>query len=246
MRKAVLILCCFNLLSLSVSASALCPSLTAFLPQQNNIEVKCFTDYVVAIDKRLGQPLAAVYIVNRDEAITSHFRRDIGLGDDVASLRRQQQAHQARYDYAHLANEKIKDTVVQERFNDANRVPMHPSVNRKGGPWHQLEIYELEQARKIGRLIVIAGVQTGSQIPNALYKIYLQPDIAAVNAYLIPNNGEAEGGAETLMSSVHCIEEMTDIEFNIPWADESLKRSKAFSMSLFTQGGSEVSCGSGS
>ena len=237
--KCVVILW-FVVLTTAVSASDTCEELNQYIPSMKNATTHCFDDYVAVVDSESGAPLIVVYAVERDDQMTTHFTRNQSLGNDKQAINRQSQAHGHGMDFGHLASEKLSGRANAQRFYSQNRVAMHPAINREHGVWSELESYEVEQASKIGRLVVIAGA-SNSQIPESFYKIYIQPDIMAVNALSVPNQNIAHNTVSLYMTTIACIESYAGFDFPSDVISPKVKHSRAFSMSLFTQGGTKES-----
>jgi endonuclease G len=113
---------------------------------------------------------------------------------------------------------------MQQTFLYSNAVPQVSSHNQ--GIWANLEAATREMAERRGELYVVTGpvytqssrtkIANGVSVPDAIYKVLIDPVAKTSTAFLIPNKATSEVG-EDYMSyqlSVRELEKQTNLNFN--------------------------------
>lgn len=129
------------------------------------------------------------------------------------------------FDKGHMApaaNFKSSQLAMNATFRFANAVPQTPQSNR--GVWKQLEDATRELAIRRGDLYVITGpVFSGSKrtklkgrvsVPNATFKILVDPKRSAMTGFVIPNNATVGKNFRIYQVKVREIEKLTGLNFN--------------------------------
>jgi len=129
------------------------------------------------------------------------------------------------YDKGHLApaaDFKSSQAAMNATFQFGNAVPQTPQSNR--GVWKQLEDATREVASRRGELYVITGpVYSGStrvklknrvSIPNAVFKILIDPKRASMTGFVVPNNSLLGKDFRIYQVKVREIEKLTGLDFN--------------------------------
>lgn len=129
------------------------------------------------------------------------------------------------YDKGHMApaaNFKSSQRAMNATFRFANAVPQTPNSNR--GVWKQLEDATRELAIRRGELYVITGpiflglkrakLKGRVSIPDATYKILVDPKRAAMTGFVIPNTSAPNKNYRIYQVKVREIEKLTGLNFN--------------------------------
>lgn len=129
------------------------------------------------------------------------------------------------YDKGHMApaaNFKSSQRAMNATFRFANAVPQTPTSNR--GVWKQLEDATRELAIRRGDLYVITGpiflrstrakLKGRVSIPDATYKILVDPKRRAMTGFVIPNTSSPDKNYRVYQVKVREIEKLTGLNFN--------------------------------
>ena len=132
-----------------------CPELSELLHE--DLKGQCVGDYLTFEDYKTSGITISAYKVSPFHTWGNPRYRDYDSEAEFQKSEALTQARSLHWDYGHLANEKIISADIKSRFLSFNRVPMPPALNRSGGVWNELEKYEIEMAKEIGPLKVLAG-----------------------------------------------------------------------------------------
>lgn len=129
------------------------------------------------------------------------------------------------FDKGHMApaaNFKSSQAAMNATFRFANAVPQTPQSNR--GIWKKLEDATRELAIRRGDLYVVTGpIFFGStrkrlnyrvSIPDATYKILIDPKRNSMTGFIIPNNSSPGKNFRIYQVKVREIEKLTGLNFN--------------------------------
>lgn len=129
------------------------------------------------------------------------------------------------FDKGHMApaaNFKSSQVAMNATFRFANAVPQTPQSNR--GVWKKLEDATRELAIRRGELYVITGpIFFGStrtklnhrvSIPNATYKVIVDPRRNSMTGFVVPNNSTPGKNFRIYQVKVREIEKLTGLNFN--------------------------------
>lgn len=129
------------------------------------------------------------------------------------------------FDKGHMApaaNFKSSQVAMNSTFRFANAVPQTPQSNR--GLWKQLEDATRELAiRRDGLYVVTGPIFIGSKraklrgrvsIPNATFKILIDPKHSSMTGFVIPNNSSPGKDFRIYQVKVREIERLTGLNFN--------------------------------
>lgn len=136
------------------------------------------------------------------------------------------------YDRGHLApagDFRNNQAAMVDSFVLSNIVPQAPENNR--GIWASLEGSVRESAARRGELFVVTGpVYLGGQVarigrtavPDALYKVLIDPVSKTGTAFLIPNKNGLGDDFSRYQVTIRSIEKVTGIDFNpeLPRAEQ--------------------------
>lgn len=154
-----------------------------------------------------------------DPQIPSHLQASL---DDYTT----EDVEGDRYDRGHLApaaDFKWSQTAMSQSFLLTNIVPQAPRNNR--GVWSSLEGMVREMAMRRGEMYVVTGpVYLNSKvttlgrnevrIPNAMFKILIDPARGEMTGFIIPNNNSVGDDPAKYQFSVRDVERVTGINFN--------------------------------
>jgi endonuclease G len=129
------------------------------------------------------------------------------------------------FDKGHMApaaNFKSSQVEMNATFRFANAVPQTPESNR--GVWKQLEDATRELAIRRGDLYVVTGpvflqsprvkLKNRISIPDATYKIIVDPKRQMMTGFVIPNNSSLGQNFRSYQVKVREIERLTGLNFN--------------------------------
>lgn len=129
------------------------------------------------------------------------------------------------FDKGHMApaaNFKSSQLAMNATFRFANAIPQTPQSNR--GVWKQLEDATRDLAIRRGDLYVITGpifieplrtkLKGRVSIPNATFKILIDPKHASMTGFVIPNTSSPGKNFRIYQVKVREIEKLTGLNFN--------------------------------
>lgn len=129
------------------------------------------------------------------------------------------------FDKGHMApaaDFKSSQLAMNATFRFANAVPQTPESNR--GVWKQLEDATRELAIRRGDLYVITGpvflksprvkLKNRVSIPDATYKIIVDPKRQTMTAFVVPNNSLIGQSFRIYQVKVREVEKLTGLNFN--------------------------------
>jgi endonuclease G len=129
------------------------------------------------------------------------------------------------YDKGHMApaaDYKNSQAAMISTFEFGNAVPQTPESNRH--IWKDLETTTRELANRRGELFVITGpiyskaphekLRDRVSIPDATYKIHIDPKARSMTGFVIPNNASPGKDFRSYQIKVREIERKTGLNFN--------------------------------
>ncbi len=221
----------------------------AGIPQSSSWSLANFTHvlrnqgFLIGYSEWRADPLWVIYRLDRSARSTRHLPRPSHFRSDWRTLRRvaHEDYRRSGYDRGHMAPNRAMAALYGERaqqqsFLMSNVVPQRPRLNQR--LWQRLEEMEFECfTRKSAPLWVITGpifdarierLDSGVEIPDAFYKIYVAPagragKMPRLLAFLIPQNVRGDEPLQNFLTSVDEIERRTGLDF-FPRMDESQER----------------------
>jgi endonuclease G len=241
MKKLILLLLFLPLMAVANGIDDKCPKNTLWgAPSTPEVDVTylCRMAYAVGYSNTRKTP---VYVV--EHVIKAHLKANVSRTDNFrpdpeldAKYRSELKDYEgSNYDRGHLApagDFVYSKQAMSESFLLSNMMPQDKSNNR--GIWKHTEELQRNAALKLGEVYVISGtIYTHSSplmmgtvgVPNAMYKIIVDPINHKVIAFIFPNKEIPESDLPKYVSSVKNIEDVTGIKFfpNIPQSLQHLK-----------------------
>lgn len=205
----------------------------------SEIKVTCYKDYSSYSSDEGNYVLTMYKVTPRDQWKNPLYRDHGDRESEFPQLKKwKEQVVDLGWDYGHLSNEKIGSSDIAARFLMPNRVPMPPAMNRAGGNWHYLERYEIEMAKKLGEITVVAGFSYDKR-SEAFYffKTYINHDKEVTASFLFSSES-VHSTPTSSITSIECIEKA--IGKRVFSADDNfvseVRNDKAFSLQTWTGG----------
>lgn len=135
------------------------------------------------------------------------------------------ETNKACYDRGHLSSaedNKFSQTAMNQSFLYTNTVPQVPNHNR--GIWANLEASVRELAARRGEIYVVTGpifssstpekIGSGVPVPDALFKVLVDPNNNTMTAFVIPNRVDVGDAPEKYQVTVRDVEKLSGLNFN--------------------------------
>lgn len=165
----------------------------------------CRKDYVAVYSPTCKIPLVVIEHVDINQIGGTEPRQRFHVDRDLPDESRSTLADYAGsgYDIGHMApaaDFQTDSQAMHESFHLSNATPQVPKLNR--GLWRALEIHARALAAKHGAVWVYNGVILSSApktigdhvcVPDAYYKVIVEPKHDLVSAYFIPNTADVSG-----------------------------------------------------
>lgn len=184
-----------------------CPNFTDLIEPE--LEQTCISDYVSVMPPGESKSTMVAYEILPSDVWRNPQNRDYIVAKDLSqkTIMQRKNAKELGWDFGHLANEKVATSDVKSRFLAPNRVPMPKHLNRQNGSWHELERYEVDIAKQIGKVGVVAGHSISESTGEHIYfKVYVSRAREATAAYLMTETSQRVPLLD-LITSVECVEE---------------------------------------
>lgn len=189
----------------------------------------CRRAYASMYDPNLKVPIWVAEHLNSSTIKGSANREGLDFVQDPLVPAIYQASHhdyyRSGYQKGHMApaaDFKGDQLALNESFLFTNSVPQSPQQNMR--VWSYLEKSVRQLVRRRGHLFIVTGpvfltpnplrIKSSISVPDALYKIILDPTTDSTIGFIIPNNNNVSDDFMRYQTSVREIEKITKIDFN--------------------------------
>lgn len=224
--KNIILVSLVTLLSFPTLAETCGQHLDKGMPSTNSDQFLCRDGYAVGYNYDTKNADWVAYhvtaeSVNITNKRSNSFKEDTEMPDYARSTLADYKG--SGYDRGHLAPSATMDFTresMKQSFLMSNMSPQLPGFNRVG--WRVLEEHVRDLANEYNELYVVTGpiyegnegtIGNGVVIPNAFYKVILDPSFDEAIAFIVPHRDVSSSELANFITTIDEVERQTGLDF---------------------------------